>query len=706
MNILVLAEKMDMAIKFACAIGGMKVDNKEIMLSNLDEGSTLAKCQNIARKNQHIKTQYNGNFYTFIWANGHCVTIKDAADIKPEYKSWYNLDHFFDMSLNINSGDYDFSGDNFKVIPGKEKIIAKISKEITSGAYDFIISATDFAREGEAIFKFIYNYIRTNSHKKVPVYKRAKIVEISEKAIREGFENLIDFHDMESKELAAYARAFSDKIIGANMTVALTLLANNPIKNKNGKNGVISCGRVQTPTLNMIIKRDDEIKNYVKKSKWRVEAEFEAPSGDKYKGLLLEPLEGESEEDEIDIKEALKSEYLEVDSKYEVEEFLPYIKDDMKDFSIRVLEVKQNKTSPPLLYDTNTLLVEADKKTKFNSEAVMAAMELLYQDGYISYPRTDSQYMNDNDKEKLHSVIFNLKNVRPEFENVLKQLGNIDAMPKIFNSKKVNDHYAIIPTNKALTSQKLINLNISSLKKLSPKLTDKEIYLDVWNIYIMICKRTFAVVMPEKITQSMTIITSDGLYNFKSQVSKIVRKGWSFLYNDEEEENTNLQVEKGDAVKVINFKENETFNKKPSYYTEGSLMAAMENCSKLIEDKKYKDILKDAKGIGTPATRVGIIKSLLDKGYVNKKGKHLEATENGRKVISLIPSDDLLSPILSAKWEAQLQNLENGKDEHGNIRPHNENLQVYKSFMNDVKENTKHWIKEVNPDVAKKMKIS
>ena len=92
--------------------------------------------------------------------------------------------------------------------------------------------------------------------------------------------------------------------------------------------------------------------------------------------------------------------------------------------------------------------------------------------------------------------------------------------------------------------------------------------------------------------------------------------------------------------------------------------------------------------------------------YVNKKGKHLEATENGRKVISLIPSDDLLSPILSAKWEAQLQNLENGKDEHGNIRPHNENLQVYKSFMNDVKENTKHWIKEVNPDVAKKMKIS
>ena len=700
MDILVIAEKMDMAIKFASALGGIKIDNKIIMLNDLDEGSNLNICQNHARKKSHIKTQFEDNFYTFVWANGHCITIKDASDINTEYKSWNKLDHFFDMSINLKSHQYDFSGHNFKVISGKEKIVANISKELTSGKYDFVISATDFAREGEAIFKFIYNYIRTNTDKSVPVYKRAKIVEISEKAIRDGFEHLIDFHDMQSKELAAYARAFSDKIIGANMTVALTLKKNNPIKTKNGKAGIISCGRVQTPTLNMIIKRDDEIKGYVKKSKWRLEATFKTPSGSTYQGLLLKPLE----EDE-DITTALNSEYVEASGQNDILEFIPYVTNDMQEFYVRVLNIKQNKISPPLLYDTNSLLVEADKATSFNSESVMTALELLYQNGYISYPRTDSQYMNDNDVEKLHSVIFNLKNVHTVFSNILDQLSTIKAMPKIFNSKKVNDHYAVIPTQKSLNSHMLYQLNIIELQKLSPKLSEKEIYLNIWQIYLMICKRTFAVIMPEKITESMTIITSDGLYNFKTQTNRVLKKGWSYLYSDQEPNSPSINIKENDEVNIVNFNPNETFNKKPSYYTEGSLMAAMENCSKFVEDKEYKNVLQESKGIGTPATRVAIIKALLQKEYITKKGKHLEATENGRKVISVIPSNDLLSPLLSAKWETQLRNLENGKDEYGNLRTYQENLFEYKKFMDDVKLNTKHWIKDANPQVAKQMKI-
>ena len=703
MNILVLAEKMDMAIKFACSLGGMKVDNNTIMLSDLDNGQNLKLCQNLARRYNHIRTQYDNNYYTFIWANGHCVTLKDAYDINPEWKVWWKIDRFIDMSINQETGNYDLTGSNFKVAFNKQPILNNIAKEFVSDSYDLIVSATDFGREGEAIFKFIYNYVRTkNKNKKIPNYKRAKIVEISEKAIRKGFENLIDSRDIQCRELAAYARAFSDKIIGDNMTVALTLKKDNPLRDSKGKSSLISCGRVQTPTLNMIIQRDNEIKNYVKQSKWRAEAEFETEKGETFKGLLLIPT---NKEDPFEL--ALQSDYLESEDDLAMENFIKEIREAEKDYYIQVIEEKEKKTSPPLLYDTNTLLVEADKKTSFNSKSVMAAMELLYQNGYISYPRTDSQYMNDNDKEKLHSVIFNLKNVAPLYEQILKQLGSINAMDKLFNSKKVNDHYAIIPTNKSLTRNKLYKLNINEIKREATNLSDDDIYKNIWTIYTSICNRTLAVVMPPKETKSMTIITSDGLFTFKSQVNKIIRLGWSYLYqnSDEEEENIDLDINVDDFVKVVDMKIKETFNKKPSYYTEGSLMAAMEDCGKLLEDKDYKDILKDAKGIGTPATRIGIIQTLLKRKYIKREGKYLKSTEAGRKALSLISIEDLHSPLLSAKWEAELRNLENGKDENGTLRTKNENVMIYKEFMEDVKNNTKEWIRIVNPEVSKKMKV-
>jgi DNA topoisomerase-3 len=545
---------------------------------------------------------FEGNDYCVTWTFGHLCSLKDPEDYNPNWKYWKLED------LPIIPAQF---GIKIKGDKGVEKQFQTI-KNLVSKATE-IINCGDAGQEGE----LIQRWVLLKAQCKVPI-KRLWISSLTEEAIKAGFSKLKDSKDFDNLFAAGNSRAVGDWMLGINGTRLYT--------KKYGKDKlVLSVGRVQTPTLAMIVNRQKEINAFSSEEYWELKTTYRDTE------FLCQ----------ID---RLKS----VDK---AQKGLEYLLN--KPFEITSFEQKEGKEGNPRLYDLTSLQVEGNKRFGFGAEQTLNLIQSLYEKKLVTYPRVDTTYLSEDLHPKIPGILGNLKDYK-RFTDILLQ----KAIPKsktIFDDKKITDHHAIIPTG------------------ISPS----GISFDEQKIYDLICRRFISVFYPECKVSNTTVLGKVDALIFKATGKQIISLGWREVYED-------LKEEKVDEAEVIELKKEpkETEEKilpifekgesgphspeihkgktsPPKYYTEATLLRAMETAGKLVENEEMRELMKE-NGIGRPSTRANIIETLFKRKYIEKKKKNLIATETGMNLIDTIKSDLLKSPELTGQWEHKLRLIEKG----------------------------------------------
>ena len=540
-----------------------------------------------------------GDEYVITWAVGHLVSLCEPGECNPQWQKW-------------NMGDLPMLPEHIplKVLPGTEKQYKIVSRLMNSAKIDSIICATDSAREGELIFRYIYEMCQCNK----PV-ERLWISSMTDAAIKKGFETLKSSVHYDALYESARCRSIADWMVGMNASRAYSLKYN----------AHLSIGRVQTPTLNLIVKRDLEIENFVPQDYWEVKANF----GD-YEGLWINPeLKAQKEQDKNDKS---KSE-TRASSKEQAEQ----VKADVKGQEATVLESEAEikRMPPPQLFDLTTLQREANKKYGYSADKTLKIAQALYErHKLLTYPRTDSRYLSDDMAGKIRNTLQKLPQPYGEFVSAPEM--NLSMHSKRFyDNAKISDHHAIVPTEKV------------------PKL--ESLALDERNIYDMVVRRLIAAHYPSYEYESAKIITGVKEHKFKSTGNAPVKEGWKALYRGEKAEKGEMllpRLEVGEKRKVekVNIKANKT--KPPLPHNDASILNMMENAGRDIEDETLREQMKDS-GLGTPATRAAIIERLIQVGYARRSGKNLVSTLKGRQLIAVVP-EQISSAVTTGKWEKAL----------------------------------------------------
>jgi DNA topoisomerase-3 len=545
---------------------------------------------------------FEGNGYCVTWTFGHLCSLKDPEDYNPNWKYWKLED------LPIIPAQF---GIKIKGDKGVEKQFQTI-KALVAKASE-VINCGDAGQEGE----LIQRWVLLKAQCKVPI-KRLWISSLTEEAIKAGFSKLKDSKDFDNLFAAGNSRAVGDWMLGINGTRLYT--------KKYGKDKlVLSVGRVQTPTLAMIVNRQKEINAFSSEEYWELKTTYRETE------FLCQ----------IDRLKSLEK----------AKKGLEYLLN--KPFKITSFEQKEGKEGNPRLYDLTSLQVDGNKRFGFGAEQTLNLIQSLYEKKLVTYPRVDTTYLSEDLHPKIPSILGNLKDYK-RFTEVLLQ----KAIPKsktIFDDKKITDHHAIIPTG------------------ISPS----GISLDEQKIYDLICRRFISVFYPEcKVSNTNVLGKVDALI-FKATGKQIISLGWREVYEDLKEE----KVDEAEA-KEIKKEPKETEEKilpifvkgesgphtpeihkgktsPPKYYTEATLLRAMETAGKLVENEEMRELMKE-NGIGRPSTRANIIETLFKRKYIEKKKKNLIATETGMNLIDTIKSDLLKSPELTGQWEHKLRLIEKG----------------------------------------------
>lgn len=531
---------------------------------------------------------YQGNGYQVTWTFGHLCTLKEPHDYNPNWKYWYLEDlpiipSNFGIKLISNKGVEK----QFKVI---ESLVAECEEVINCG---------DAGQEGE----LIQRWVLLKAKCKVPI-KRLWISSLTEQSIKEGFENLKDSSQYENLYAAGSARAIGDWLLGINAT---RLFTKKFAINKT----LLSIGRVQTPTLAMIVQRQKEIDSFVIEEYWELKT--------MYKNVeFIADIDRLKSEDRA--KKGL--EYLQ---KYP--------------FEIVSFEKKEGKEKNPRLFDLTSLQVEANKKYGYSADHTLKYIQSLYEKKFVTYPRVDTTYLSEDLYPKIYGILSSMK----YYENLISPLleNPIPKSKAVFDDTKVTDHHAIIPTD-------ILPEGISTDEK---------------KIYDLVARRFIAVFYPEcKI--SNTLVTSKvGEVPFKASGKQILEPGWRIIYEkdkkNEKEENLIPVFEVGESGPHDPFI-HQGKTTPPKYFTEATLLRSMETAGKQVDDEEMREVMKD-NGIGRPSTRANIIETLLHRKYIEKKRKNIYATSTGMDLIDTIQSEILKSVELTGLWEKKLRLIEKGE---------------------------------------------
>lgn len=570
-------------------------------------GRDLAK---VLKCNQNKGSYIEGNNYVVTWALGHLVGLQDPEDYDDKYKQW--------------------SMETLPMLPEPMKLTIlkktakqyhEVKKQLFRDDINEIVIATDAGREGELVGRWILE----KAGVKKPV-KRLWISSQTDKAIKDGFNNLKPGSAYQNLYKAAVCRAEADWIVGLNITRALTCKYN----------AQLSAGRVQSPTLAMIVQREDEIKNFVPKDYYTVSA--------KSKDFSLQWTDKNNNQRTFNQGFA--------------NDVLARIKGN--DANIVDLNESVKKKYAPNLYDLTELQRDGNKKYGYTAEQTLEAAQNLYEKYKLTtYPRTDSRYLSNDMKPKLNGLLLNIKQGYKEAEScidkVLSQKINTDK--RVIDDKKITDHHAIIVTD-----------NIRNLERI--KLPEKE-----RNILKLVITR-FIVALDKKQEYEQTdielVIENE---NFKARGKKITVPGWketedillgkAVNTDEEDEKEITKAVKKNDKVNVEELKLLEKKTSSPKLYNEATLLTAMETAGKQIEDEELRENMKSI-GLGTPATRAGIIEKLVSVGYIKRNKKNLVPTENGIKLIELVP-EKLKKPDLTGEWEQSLNKITSGDEKSQNF---------------------------------------
>lgn len=544
---------------------------------------------------------FEGSGYYVSYAFGHLFTLADTKDYRADMEKW-------------GLKDYPFIPNKFKYKPlnnpGVKKQI-KILKELADKS-DRIVNACDGDREGELIFAEIKNYLNF----KKPIF-RLWITSHTPKDIEKGMQNLRT--DMINLEKAGYCRQQIDWIIGINLTVVYTLIASS--------NQVLKVGRVILPTLNLIFEREVEITNFKSVPFFTLKCVFNADK-EKYTGTYID--------NEKNMKFRDREQLLTVQKTIQG-----------KPGTVIKKEIKKININAPRLFNLTDLQGHITSKFQgFTSDKVLEVIQGLYEKKYVTYPRTSSRYLDNTQIECAREALDAVKNILSIKD---KTIISFHTDKKVFDSSKVDSHPAIIPT--------YIIPNTQSL-------TEQERI-----VYIEIVKRFVSQFMPAAVYDAVEMITKINNHSFITKGRLLISEGWKELYQlyqdiedpeDPEQETDSItakDVKENDIVNLDTSEIKEGKTKPPSYYTEKTLLATMENCGKQVENEE--DILKGFT-IGTPATRAETIKKIIETNYVTMKGKYLRITEMGAKVIHYFPVKRLLRVEFTGKIEKTLKDIENG----------------------------------------------
>ena len=526
-----------------------------------------------------------GEQYIISWAVGHLVTLCEPDEINEAYKKWREQDLPIIPEVIPT-----------KVIPKTKSQFSILKKLLNAPDVKDVICATDSGREGELIFRYIYAQAKC----KKPVM-RLWISSMTNAAIRDGFAKLKPSADYDALYQSARLRSEADWLVGMNASRAFTL-----------KYGVLlSLGRVQTPTLKLIVDRDLEIKNFVPEDYHEVRADFSA-----YEGLWVDPNK--------------------LDTRCRDKELAQKLKCQLPGKTGIVTESnREEKSMPaPQLFDLTTLQREVNRVMGLSAAKTLEIAQALYEKHkLITYPRTDSRYLSRDMIGKVQKTLGTLPEPYASFAQPLMPKPPVSG--RVYNDNKVTDHHAIVPTGQY---NALLKLNEQEKR-----------------VFDMVARRLIAVHYPDYVYESTIIKTQVDEHVFKTMGQTPKREGWRALYRDDKQNESQVQlpmvpVGSEFEVKAVSLKALKT--KPPAPHTDATLLGMMERAGKTLEDESLKESMKDS-GLGTPATRAATIERLIQVGYVTRKGKALSATDKGIRLIAAVPME-IATPEMTGKWEKAL----------------------------------------------------
>ena len=569
---------------------------------------------------------YEGNGYQVTWTFGHLCTLKEPHDYTPMWQRW-SL-----SSLPMIPPRFGIKLIDDRGIEKQFKIIGQLMQ-----AADMIVNCGDAGQEGE----LIQRWVMQKAQAKCPV-KRLWVSSLTEEAIREGFATLKDQSEYQSLYEAGLSRAIGDWLLGMNATRLYTL--------KYAKNRqVLSIGRVQTPTLAMIVKRHFEIENFVPQQYWTLKTLYRDTTFNvilkKSEEELMAEIEKQKEKAEkkgvpFDVSETFKKAEAAnpgiepITSEAQGAEIMERIKD--APFTVTSIEKKDGKELPPSLFDLGLLQTECDRKYGIPIDVTLQTVQSLYEKKVTTYPRVDTTYLSDDIYPKCPNILRGLR----DYQTLVAPLAGKPLMKskKVFDNKKVTDHHAIIPTG-------VYPQGLTDIEK---------------KVYDLIARRFIAVFYPECKFQTTTIYGESAEIPFKASGRKIIDPGWKAIFqgesNDEKEEKEITSFTKGESGPHLP-ELLEKWTQPPKPYTEGTLVRAMETAGKFVDDEELRDAMKE-QGIGRPATRAEIIKTLYKRNYIQKVKKNITATQTGIELIATIRNELLKSAELTGQWEKKLRDIE------------------------------------------------
>jgi DNA topoisomerase-3 len=577
--------------------------------------------------------------YVITWAVGHLVQLAEPEEYDEKWKKWKMAD------LPI------VPPDGFKLVPRDaraKKQLKLIETLLKREDIDQVINACDAGREGELIFAYVYESVfgasATSENAPKPV-ERLWISSMTKQAIREGFEKLRPGPQMNSLELAARSRSEADWLVGMNATRAAT------IRGRAWVGGVVSLGRVQTPTLGMIVKREREIQAFVPEPYRLVHATFQPP----YQGIWFE---GDETRIFGDLERADRI----------------VAKVSGQDGTVEKVERKEQSERAPLLYDLTSLQRDANRRYGFSARRTLQAAQSLYEGKKaITYPRTSSRYLSGDMVPQLKPTAGTLQPIE-DYRKAAEFVLALDQLPlqRVINDAKVDDHHAIIPTD--------VDHDVAAFTP------------DERRVFDLIARRFLAVFHPPARYARTTVITLVEEERFRTRGKITLEAGWRSVYGlepdherqSEEEEKEGGEIpalQEGQTVRCIAAEIEDKMTKPPPRYTEATLLSPKETAGKLIDDEELREAMKES-GLGTPATRAETIEVLIRREYIERVGKDLQATPKGIQVITMLEEHKLTSPELTGDWEHKLAEIERGRGDR-------------KAFMKGIADFTKETVDQI-----------
>lgn len=577
--IVIYAEKPDMAEKIASALGEKSYHSSE-------------------KKQGFYNIKIRGLDYSVTWGYGHLCTLANAKEYDEAYRNWSRMPLPFipdDFKIVLNERDGIPVGKTYSVV---KKLFCQA---------DYIINATDFDREGELIFYYLYKYMGC----KKPVM-RMKVSSTTTSGLREAFYSLLDNDDVIPIRQSAECRSIADWVVGCNMTAAMTV--------KSGSSSVISIGRVQTPTLSIVTGRDQEIRDFKPKDYYTVDAVFTTKDGSKYKGTC--------DKKKFDTKEEAESVLISCGS-------FPG--------TVTKTEETEKIQKVPNLYSLDSLQMEANGRYGFSVKRTLDVTQSLYDKGFVTYPRTDCQYLPEDMFGRIRQTQDMLKQHGYEkyFTSHADPQNMSEHRKRFFDDSKLGSHFAIIPTD-----QPAIALSIDEQK-----------------IYGLVAASVIRMLYPDAVLKNKKIFTEVNKVMFVSSGMSVRDPGWMEV-DHKVSQDLLPDVKEGDQVDSnVHMSKKQT--EPPAHFTEKTLLAAMITAGKNLEEEDLKKFMSENKidGLGTVATRASIIENLIRRGVIERKGKEILATQKGFDLIDIIPVKEIKSAALTAAYERKLNLIVHGKQD-------------------------------------------